>query len=322
MVYYGKLSKGCERCRRLKVRCDQRKPGCSRCERTKAACPGYRNLVDFLFRDDSAGTVKRNRRDAARERLNPTEYGQIDATASPLNLTVQDGPFFTCSPMHSLPQRPGEVAAVFYFRNFTIQDPPLSGATSRGTILKLLDSPTALVVIEAIGLAAISNIRGDQRLLQQARARYSQALRGTNAALDDPAQAACDATAMAVLLLSQFERMYLDSRESVRDGYRRWVAHVQGASALLGLRGQEQFTREAGLSLFFAIRLQVVSVFHICSVLDLTDRRIYGVVDRLCMQRTACSKDPSRCLTRPEEGWQEEARRLNCIARRCVDPLH
>lgn len=266
MVYYGKLSKGCERCRRLKVRCDQRKPGCSRCERTKAACPGYRNLVDFVFRDDSASTVKRFRRDADAERdeFESIQHRQFGATSSPpSSWSVQGVSPISFPPIHSLPQPAAEVAATFYFHNFNIQGPPLSKATSHGTSLISPESPpAALVAIEAIGLAALSNIRGgDQGLFQRARARYSQALRGTNQALADPQRAACDSTAVTVLLLSQFERMYLDSRESARDGYRRWAAHVEGASALLRLRGEEQFTREAGVSLFFAIRLQVVSLF-------------------------------------------------------------
>lgn len=258
MVYYGKLSKGCERCRRLKVRCDQRKPGCSRCERTKAACPGYRNLADLVFRDDSASTINRLRRHAARENVEPIHYQSSDATASHASVTVQGVPPPPYSPtIHSLPQPSGEAAAIFYFRNFTIQGPPLSKDGS--AFLHPLGCSTSRAAIEAIGLAAIANIHGDHGLLRQARARYAHALRGTSQALADPARAACDSTAVTVLLLSQFERMYLDSRESVRDGYRRWAAHVEGASALLGLRGQEQFRTESGLSLFLAIRLQVVS---------------------------------------------------------------
>ncbi len=43
------------------------------------------------------------------------------------------------------------------------------------------------------------------------------------------------------------------------DRYRDWAIHVQGATALLELRGQEQFTRERGAQLYVQIRSQIVN---------------------------------------------------------------
>ncbi|EQB50895.1 hypothetical protein CGLO_09634 [Colletotrichum gloeosporioides Cg-14] len=54
MVYCGKPSKGCSSCRERKIRCDQKEPGCGQCEKRQQECPGYRNLVDLMFRDESA----------------------------------------------------------------------------------------------------------------------------------------------------------------------------------------------------------------------------------------------------------------------------
>ncbi|KAK3504859.1 hypothetical protein B0T13DRAFT_18307 [Neurospora crassa] len=53
MVFCGKPSKGCSVCRKRKIRCDQRVPGCGQCQKRKEECPGYRNLVDLMFRDES-----------------------------------------------------------------------------------------------------------------------------------------------------------------------------------------------------------------------------------------------------------------------------
>ncbi|KAK3898188.1 hypothetical protein C8A05DRAFT_19179 [Staphylotrichum tortipilum] len=61
MVYCGKPSKGCSNCRERKIRCDQREPGCGQCDKRQQKCPGYRNLVDLMFRDESSHVIKKAR---------------------------------------------------------------------------------------------------------------------------------------------------------------------------------------------------------------------------------------------------------------------
>ncbi|OHW89942.1 C6 finger domain-containing protein [Colletotrichum incanum] len=69
MVYCGKPSKGCSSCRERKIRCDQKEPGCGQCEKRQQQCPGYRNLVDLMFRDESSHVIKKAARTKARGRL-------------------------------------------------------------------------------------------------------------------------------------------------------------------------------------------------------------------------------------------------------------
>ncbi|KAG6005492.1 hypothetical protein E4U21_007886 [Claviceps maximensis] len=59
MVYCGKPSKGCSNCRERKVRCDQKVPTCGQCEKRRQICPGYRNMVDLMFRDESHHVIQR-----------------------------------------------------------------------------------------------------------------------------------------------------------------------------------------------------------------------------------------------------------------------
>ncbi|KAG5983081.1 hypothetical protein E4U55_000837 [Claviceps digitariae] len=59
MVYCGKPSKGCSNCRERKIRCDQKVPNCGQCEKRGQTCPGYRNLVDLMFRDESHHVIKK-----------------------------------------------------------------------------------------------------------------------------------------------------------------------------------------------------------------------------------------------------------------------
>lgn len=67
MVYCGKPSKGCSHCRERKIRCDQREPGCGQCEKRQQECPGYRNLVDLMFRDESSHVIKKAKAKARRK---------------------------------------------------------------------------------------------------------------------------------------------------------------------------------------------------------------------------------------------------------------
>ncbi|KAJ0318317.1 hypothetical protein COL5a_010775 [Colletotrichum fioriniae] len=69
MVYCGKPSKGCSNCRERKIRCDQKEPGCGQCEKRQQQCPGYRNLVDLMFRDESSHVIKKAAKTKARGRL-------------------------------------------------------------------------------------------------------------------------------------------------------------------------------------------------------------------------------------------------------------
>lgn len=216
-------------------------------------------MVDFIFRHDSVRIISKLRREAKREELEPVQHRTAFETRCKSGLDMDD----SLPPLHlqSLQQPLEQLAATFYFLHLAVDGPPLSAATHSiltSTYQHDADS-AASKAIEAVGLAALSNLRQDQALFREARARYARALRKTNHMIGDPDEMSSDATATAVLLLCQFESMYLDSQESARDGYRRWAVHVAGASALLRLRGPEQFKREMGVSLFFAIRLQVVS---------------------------------------------------------------
>ncbi|KAK0711598.1 hypothetical protein B0H67DRAFT_296087 [Lasiosphaeris hirsuta] len=67
MVYCGKPSKGCSNCRERKIRCDQREPGCGQCDKRQQECPGYRNLVDLMFRDESSHVIKKAKAKARRK---------------------------------------------------------------------------------------------------------------------------------------------------------------------------------------------------------------------------------------------------------------
>ncbi|EEU43301.1 uncharacterized protein NECHADRAFT_46870 [Fusarium vanettenii 77-13-4] len=91
MVYCGKPSGGCSNCRLRKIRCDQKEPSCGQCEKRNQACPGYRNLVDLMFRDESSHVInkaaKTRSRPVAAKKAQPTAQSQTPTSPTPLSST-------------------------------------------------------------------------------------------------------------------------------------------------------------------------------------------------------------------------------------------
>lgn len=121
-------------------------------------------------------------------------------------------------------------------------------------------------------MAGISNISDAPEVASKSKRQYGRALAALNQALNDPTQALADTTLMAVILLGLYEVDWA-SRLDVQihfltciqmvnfDGrgrYGHWAAHINGATALLELRGQEEFTQRGAL-LYLLIRSQIVS---------------------------------------------------------------
>ncbi|KKK26308.1 hypothetical protein ARAM_001563 [Aspergillus rambellii] len=232
MVYYGALSKGCQRCRQRKIKCDEGKPGCLKCAKSNRKCPGYRDLKEILFRDESSRIIGKARRVA-----------RSDMPGLPMS--------------YALSQDPNTLAGNFFFARYnSFSGPPYCPEPDWLAQSYLEESPSNAIreVIEAVGLAAMSNISYAPDIAYKANQQYCRALVAMNQALDDPGTAIADASLMCVILLGLFE--VVQSNESSRSNY--WATHTGGALALLKLRGHEQFTRERGAQLFIQIRSQIL----------------------------------------------------------------
>ncbi|KAM0260035.1 hypothetical protein ACHAQJ_002959 [Trichoderma viride] len=105
MVYCGKPSKGCSHCRERKIRCDQKEPGCGQCTKRRIDCPGYRNMVDLMFRDESNDVIKKAT--TAKPRIKKLKHGvraapklnappqiqpPLPPSSSPGALVIRDSP--------------------------------------------------------------------------------------------------------------------------------------------------------------------------------------------------------------------------------------
>ncbi|KAM7199076.1 hypothetical protein V8F20_005894 [Naviculisporaceae sp. PSN 640] len=74
------------------IPCDQRAQGCGQCEKRQQKCPGYRNLVDLMFRDESSHVIKKAKAKARKRNNNLT----IDSSLSPSS--SERGPSLTPEP--------------------------------------------------------------------------------------------------------------------------------------------------------------------------------------------------------------------------------
>ena len=115
-----------------------------------------------------------------------------------------------------------------WLRNFDVTD-DLCTQTSTGEHL--------LASMSAVGLASFSHSVHAPELMVRARREYVSALRLTNSALRSPTEVKKDSTLFSVMILSIFERVTGNTERSLA----AWAEHVNGAAALVKLRGKDQF---------------------------------------------------------------------------------
>lgn len=103
-------------------------------------------------------------------------------------------------------------AAGFFFANYTTTGPPFSDTYQGWLIQTYLENRPdnkLRVIVQAVGMAAMSNVLNAPDVAMQAKERYCRALQITNSALRDPSQVATDCTLMSILLLGLYEVLEL-----------------------------------------------------------------------------------------------------------------
>ncbi|KAL3470775.1 hypothetical protein BJX99DRAFT_238891 [Aspergillus californicus] len=243
MVYCGKPSPGCGRCRSRRLKCNQARPSCSQCIRANTDCPGYRDPLTLTFRDQSAEVVGKARKTVTTSKKKPAHC----------RTTSRDIP----RPKATLSFPEDELARGFMFSNY-LSGSPGSNKGYLAYMSSLAKEPqvwesAAGSALTAVGLATMSNMRMAPQLMLAARREYTTALSRTNAALMDPVLSKADDTLAAVVLLGMFEVT------TCTDGsfFDRWMKHTDGAAKLIEMRGLEQLERPEGLHLFTQVRAQI-----------------------------------------------------------------
>ncbi|KAI9736341.1 MAG: hypothetical protein M1834_001227 [Cirrosporium novae-zelandiae] len=206
MVFRGKPSKACERCRARRLRCDLHSGACGQCVRASVPCSGYRDVQQLRIQNESQSVMRRVLKNAP-----PSKPPSLPLS---IDLQARDA-FFS-----------------YYVTN-----------TSRCWVfLKRyyhpMDSPDHLTLaIEAVSLAYFWHQVYSDAALATAREKYILALRMTNKTLKYPKEATKYTTLLASLLLDLFEKI----TDSKPRNNKSWISHVNGALALVRLRGLDQF---------------------------------------------------------------------------------
>ncbi|KAF5515128.1 Beauvericin cluster-specific repressor BEA4 [Colletotrichum fructicola] len=278
MVYCGKPSKGCSSCRERKIRCDQKEPGCGQCEKRQQECPGYRNLVDLMFRDESAHVKRKATKTRARICGKPPTASNAPGAPEPPGLSGSAPSSSGTEPENPAPyprttnratdarRKPALALAVI------TQPVSLIAITGRrqlayvttddlvnydfvfdiwrpASMLPSRQVDGVMASMTAVGLAGLADLTKCHQTMDWARRSYGTALRLTNDALRDPSEAVKDTTMLSILVLNTYEMLTGRSPQTVR----AWQEHLNGASALAKMRGLAQFRSRAGVRMFIML---------------------------------------------------------------------
>ncbi|KAF2646095.1 putative C6 transcription factor [Massarina eburnea CBS 473.64] len=236
MVFRGKPSKACQRCRDRKLRCDLQRPSCSSCLRAGTRCHGYRDTGSLRMTDETQ-TVK-SKSTIPKGEIPPKQTRKhFNLAHLPLHLEVQARELFFAYYIED------------FSRNWDFIYPYLNSKVA----------PDHLSLsIDAVSLAFLSHHFTSPSARNLGRLKYVSALRKMNTALQDTSTAREATTLDASLLLDLFEK--LTKPASISDETQR--AHIDGALALVKLRGLEHFNDVPGLRTLTRLALNAL----VCSI--------------------------------------------------------
>lgn len=106
-----------------------------------------------------------------------------------------------------------------------------------------------LASMKAVGLAAYAHAVHAPSLMKNARYQYVRAIQSTNKALGDPVEVKKDTTLLSIMVLGIFETVTGAGQHSLAD----WAEHLNGASAVIKIRGPEQIKSPAGRRMLLTV---------------------------------------------------------------------
>ncbi|EPE33566.1 Zn2/Cys6 DNA-binding protein [Glarea lozoyensis ATCC 20868] len=243
MVYGGKLSKSCAPCRTRRARCDLQQPGCGQCQRAQRKCHGYRDTTEFRINDSTENVIEKFKNKTLKNAQNASERRRKKEIETPKPPVEYIDPALLHCPALSDPL---ETRASCYFRATFVVGQSRSFKYLESYYQQGVMSSHLSLSIQAVGLACLSKAVRSTKLEIHARRIYVLALNSINAALASPVVSRHDTTMSAVLLLDEFERLIPPTNRSSS----AWSRHLEGAAALMKVRGPKQYETQIGLEMF------------------------------------------------------------------------
>lgn len=221
----GGPSKGCNRCKRLKVKacapdmypprvnvilihsqCDEAKPQCLRCERAKQKCTGYVDTETFDARvryETGLGNRRVTRSRRSKQKSPDPVVAPPEKSAPPKKVAVKKDESLLEAAV--LLFKTAHVASYdsVYFSWDSTSDDCLERCIA---IMNESDEDSSLKhAMSAVYNGFYSFTSKSKEMEEAAEASFAAAVSLARAALDDPVESKSDATLLTVLLLSMFE---------------------------------------------------------------------------------------------------------------------
>ncbi|KAI1155445.1 hypothetical protein F4825DRAFT_407792 [Nemania diffusa] len=262
MVFPGRFSTGCRRCRDRKVKCDEGRPSCRRCRTYGKPCPGYAD--QFHFRVDKTAS----KHEKASQSHQYQERSQAPGQPPPLpqkpssHQAVVRAIRGATPPTIIIPQ-PGvsydDISLCYFVRRFVTPDEN-DNLPGHLTFLPSLyrrdgNGLLELATLSVAQMAAYNHFGGDKFRLQSYQ-NYGRAL-GLLRKTIQSEEVTDDRVLAAVLLLSML-------KDIDEEGWGDPSEHAPGIYYLVEKRGVEQFFTSRGFELFLLalLKLQVYSFVH------------------------------------------------------------
>lgn len=262
------------------MQCDQKRPSCSQCIRSGKECYGYRDALSMMFKDETAVVAKKAEKryevlaqqhsssepsEGQRSRASSSKASPVTWTDSETQLLKPPVSFSRYPTPESMTREitPSiEDQAIGFFISNHVSQPALVPRGQYEWLLEALSQPGCEEILRssanAASLAGLANSTKNPIIMAKARAAYGSALRMTNSALSVKQTAVKDSTLMSVIMLGLYESIAFPDKKSTQT----WYKHVQGASALVVLRGTDQFKSNVARRIFH----QFYGITMLCSL--------------------------------------------------------
>ncbi|KAH7303079.1 hypothetical protein B0I35DRAFT_472427 [Stachybotrys elegans] len=264
MVFPGRISKGCIRCRQRKIKCDETKPTCRRCHVHGRPCPGYTD--QFYFRDplqrrsfESSKAASPIRSKSSKLPRQLKTHGTDDKCAWNLDKRAQSQRAMLL--MFPITDLWDEHACLSYFIHRFVAPNSADNFPSHLSFLPsiLIDDGHGLLEVTTLSVAQMAayNQLGRDRLRVQSYRNYGRAIGLLQDTISSGQGVTDDRVLAAVLLLCTF-------KDISGEGFGDPSEHASGLYSLLEMRGVGQLATGSGFELYILslLRLQVYSFLH------------------------------------------------------------
>ncbi|KAF7930115.1 hypothetical protein EAE99_004308 [Botrytis elliptica] len=242
---HGKLSKGCQTCRKRKIKlsclCDEVMPACNQCLKAGWKCPQYGDSLERMFQYSDLRDFENSAHNEplkSKERASCMIYGPLVFKSQPppiilskeISNTINDRAIDFFLSTHIF-RDSGPVKGYYEYLFFHRNDPNINH--------------TLYTTITAVSLAAYAYLKYPF-LLQKATQSFGYALHLVNKALTSIEEATKYYTIISVVLFNTFGVLTCQNLDTLMDCDR----HISGATCMLKLRGFRQMETRHGLQLY------------------------------------------------------------------------